>query len=131
MRQRVMVTDDDKPLGAPVLPESRRDRIAVWIAEHRWAVPVIRIAGGLVLVAVAVLAFGVLYPVTKLVAFVIGAATSGLAGEREKERGDTLLETLRTGGDLPAPPEGMPGEFADHFHQPPDPRLDDRYFGRR
>jgi len=25
----------------------------------------------------------------------------------------------------------MPSEFAEHFHQPPDPRLDDRYFGRR
>ena len=123
--------DDDKPIGAPVLPESRRDRISVWIAEHRWAVPIIRVVGGLALVAVAVFAFGVVYPVSKLVVFVIGAATSGRAGRHERDRGDTLLETLRTGGDLPAPPEGIPGEFAEHFHQPPDPRLDDRYFGRR
>jgi hypothetical protein len=126
-----MVRDDDKPIGAPVLAETRRDGISVWIAEHRWAVPIIRIVGGLGVLAVAVLGFGVVYPVSKLVAFVIGAATSGLAGRHERERGDTLLETLRTGGDLPAPPEGMTSEFAEHFHQPPDPRLDDRYFGRR
>jgi hypothetical protein len=109
----------------------RRIRIAIWIAEHRWAVPVIRVVGGLALVAVAVVCLGAAYPLTKLVLFALGTATSGRAGEREKERGDTLMEILRTGGDLPAPPEGLPDEFAEHFHQPPDPRMDDRYFGRR
>jgi hypothetical protein len=126
-----MSADDEKPIGAPVLPERRRDRVAVWMAEHRWAVPVIRIVGGLALVAVAVLCFGFVYPLSKLIAFVIGAATSGHAAEREQERGDTLLEALLEGGAMPAPPESIPREFAEHFHQPRDPRDDDRYFGRR
>jgi hypothetical protein len=126
-----MVAEDDRPIGAPVLAASRRDRLSVWIAEHPWAAPVIRIAGGLALVAVAVLAFGALYPVSKLVAFVIGAAAGGRAGHQEQERGETFLEALGTGGDMPAPPPSLPGEFDEYFHQPPDPRSDGRYFGHR
>jgi hypothetical protein len=131
MQHRVMVTDDDKPIGAPVLPESRRDRVSVWIAEHSWVLPIIRIAGGLGLVAVAVLGFGVHYPLAKLALFVIGALSGGEAGEREKERGDTLLDAILAGGDPPEPPESLPREFDEFVPRPPDPRGDDRYFGRR
>jgi hypothetical protein len=131
MEHRIMVADEDTPIGAPILPESRRDRLSVWIAEHPWVVPIIRLAGGLGLVAVAVLVLGVHLPLAKVIAFVIGVATGGHAGEHEKERGETLLEAMLSGGDLPAPPESLPSEFDEFFHQPPDPRMDPRYFGHR
>jgi hypothetical protein len=105
--------------------------LSVWIAEHRWVVVVIRLVGGLSLVAVAALAFGRGFPWARVIAFVVGAVLGDQAGEREGRRGDTLLETLRFGGDLPAPPESLPREFAEYFHQPPDPRDDGRYFGPR
>ena len=126
-----MITEDDRPIGAPVLRQTRRDRLSIWIAEHRWAVPVIRLVGGLSLTGVAILAFGTPFHVGKLIVFVIGVALGGRAREREKERGDTLLDALRTGGDMPAPPTSLPSEFDAYFHQSPDPRSDDRYFGHR
>jgi hypothetical protein len=126
-----MVAEDDRPIGAPVLPATRRDRFSVWVAEHPWAVPVIRLVAGLGLVAVAWLVFGSEVPLAKVIAFVVGVATGGGAAEHEKERGETLLEALLSGGDLPAPPESLPSEFAEYFHQPPDPRSDGRYFGHR
>jgi hypothetical protein len=115
-----MVAEDDRPIGAPVLPVSRRDRLSVWVAAHRWAVPIIRLAAGLIPVAVLALVFGADFPLAKVIAFVICAVLGDKIGEREKERGDALR-------DFPVPPDSLPGEFAEYFHQPPDPRSDGRY----
>jgi hypothetical protein len=116
-----MFAEDDRPIGAPVLPERRRDRLSVWVAEHRWAVPLIRLAGGLCLVAVAALVFRADLAWDEVVAFVVGAALGGEVAEREKERGDVL----RT------PPDLLPHEFAEYFPQPPAPESDGRYFRPR
>jgi hypothetical protein len=131
MRHGSMVAEDDSPVGAPVLPESGRDRLSVWVAEHGWAVPIMRLVVGLSLVAVSALVFGTHLPWGKVVVFVIGARLGGEAGEREKQRGDRLLETLLSGGHVPAPPEAMPREFAEYAREPPDPRMDGRYLRYR
>ena len=112
-----MFAEDDRPIGAPVLAENRRDRLSVWVAEHRWAVPLIRLAAGLSLVAVTALVFRADLPWDKVIAFVTGAALAGQVAEREKERGDTL----RT------PPDLLPHEFAEYFPQPPATESDSRY----
>jgi hypothetical protein len=65
----------------------------------------------------------------KLVAFVVGTALGGKAGESEKDRGDSILETV-LGGALPPPPEAVPSEFAEYVRRPPDPRDDFRRGGR-
>jgi hypothetical protein len=122
-----MITDDEKPIGAPVLRQTTRDRIAVWIAEHPWAVPAIRITGGLGLAAIAVFCFGVHYPLTKLVFFVIGAAGGGGAGKHERERGDTILDTLLADSHLAEPAESLPSEFDEFVPRTPDPMEDPRY----
>jgi hypothetical protein len=105
--------------------------LSIWIAGHRWAVLLIRVVAGLSLVAVATLAFGVHFHLGQVIAFVVGAVLGGEAGEREKERGDRVIETLFSVFDLPSPPESLPKEFAEYFHQPPDPRMDGRYFRPR
>jgi hypothetical protein len=107
-----------------VLPASGRDRLSIWVAEHRWAVPLMRLAVGLGLVGVSVLVFGADLGVAKVIGVVVGAAFGGKAGEREKERGDRLLETLFPGGGLPAASESVPSEFAEHVRRPRDPRWD-------
>jgi hypothetical protein len=126
-----MVAEDDRPVGAPVLPESGRDRLSVWVAEHGWAVGIMRLVVGLSLVGVSALVFGTHVGVGKLVSFAIGAAMGGEAGEREKKRGDRLIETLLSGGNVPAPPEALPREFAEYARRPPDPRMDGRYLRHR
>jgi hypothetical protein len=103
--------------------------LSVWVAQHRWAVPALRIVVGLGLLAVSVLVFGTHLHVVKLVAFVVGTALGGRAGEREKERGDGILETVLAGA-LPPPPEAVPSEFAEYVRRPPDPRNDFRRGGR-
>jgi hypothetical protein len=103
--------------------------LSVWVAQHRWAVPALRIVVGLGLVAVSVLLFGTHLHVVKLVAFVVGTALGGKAGESEKERGDNILETVLAGA-LPPPPEAVPSEFAEYVRRPPDPRDDFRRGGR-
>jgi hypothetical protein len=125
-----MVVEGDTPLGAPALPESGRDRLSVWVAQHRWAVPALRIVVGLGLFAASALLFGTHLPVVKVVAFVVGTSLGGKAGEREKERGDRILETVLAGGHLPPPPEAVPSEFAEYVRRPPDPRNDPRLGGR-
>jgi hypothetical protein len=125
-----VVAGEDRPIGSPVLA-SRRDRFSVWVAEHRWAVSLIRVAAGLGLVGVMTLVAGAHFHLGQVIAFVIGAGLGGEAGEREKERGDSVIETLFSVLDLPAPPESLPKEFAGYFHQPPDPRMDGRYFRPR
>jgi hypothetical protein len=112
-----MIADDDKPIGAPVLPESRRDRLSVWVAEHRWAVLVIRLAGGLILVIVVALVFRTDFAWGTVIAFVVGAVLGGRVGETEKERGDTLLGAS----------ESLPREFGDHFPPPPATGSEGRY----
>lgn len=123
-----MTTDDEKPIGAPVLRPTRRDRIAVWIANHPWAVPAIRITGGLGLMAIAVFGFGVHYPLAKLVVFVIGAAGGGGAGKHERERGDTILDTLLADSSLGEPAESLPSEFDELVPRAPEPTDDSRYW---
>ena len=117
----LMLAEDDRPIGAPILAERRRDRLSVWFAEHRWAVPVIRLAGGLSLVAVTALVFHADLPWDKVVAFVVGAALCGEVAEHERERGDALS----------APPDLLPHEFADHFARPPAAETDGRYLRPR
>jgi hypothetical protein len=119
-----MVAGDDIPVGAPVLPQSGRDRLSVWVAKHRWAVRLMRVAVGLSLYAVSALVFGAHVGVGKVMSFVVGAALGGRAGEREKDRGDELIGILFPGGGLPAAPESVPGEFAEYVRRPPDPRMD-------
>jgi hypothetical protein len=96
--------------------------LSIWVAEHRWAVPILRLAVGLGLVGVSVLVLGADLGVARIIGVVVGAALGGKAGEREKGRGDRILETLLSGVDLPAPPESLPSEFAEYVHQPRDPR---------
>jgi uncharacterized membrane protein YraQ (UPF0718 family) len=88
-----VITEADRPIGAPVLPESRRDRVSVWVAEHPWAVPAFRLVGGLTLVVVVALVFRADFPWDKIVAFVVGSVLGDAIGEREKERGDTFRES--------------------------------------
>jgi hypothetical protein len=113
-----VIAEDDRPIGAPVLPERRRDRFSVYVAEHGWAVPVIRVAAGLCLASIVWLVFDSDWALDKLLAFVVGSGLGHIFGESEAERG----ETLGGGG-----PESLPAEFAEHFHTPPDPRYDGRY----
>jgi hypothetical protein len=112
-----MLTEDERPIGAPILAESRRDRLSVWVAEHRLALPLIRLAVGLILLAAVALVFRADFPWAKVVAFIVGTVLGDKVGEREKERGDTLL----------TPPDSLPKEFADAFDQPPATRSDGRY----
>jgi hypothetical protein len=125
-----MVVEGETPLGAPAVPEGGRDRLSVWVARHGWAVPALRIVVGLGLFAASALLFGTHLPVVKVVAFVVGTSLGGKAGEREKERGDSILETVFAGGYLPPPPEAVPSEFAEYVPRPPDPRNDPRLGGR-
>jgi hypothetical protein len=118
---RLMLPEDDRPIGAPILAERRRDRLSVWVAEHRWAVPSFRLAGGLSLVAVTALVFRAGLPWDKVVAFVVGAALGGGVAEREKERGDALRR----------PPDSLPREFTEYFAQPPATESDGRYYRPR
>jgi hypothetical protein len=104
--------------------------LSVWVARHGWAVPALRIVVGLGLFAASALVFGTHLHVLKLVAFLVGTGLGGRAGEREKERGDRILETLLAGGHLPAPPEAVPSEFGEYVRRPPDPRNDPRLGGR-
>jgi hypothetical protein len=123
-----MVAEEERPIGSPILPERRRDRLSVWVAEHRWTVSIVRVVSGLTLVVVMTFVFGVDYHAGQLIAFVVGAALGGQAGERETERGDRVIEILLSLGDLPAPPESVPSEFSEYFRQPADPRTDARFF---
>jgi hypothetical protein len=119
---RSVVAEEDRPIGAPVLPESGRDRLSVWVAEHPWAVPALRLAGGLTLVAVVALVFRADFPWDNVVAFVVGVVLGDIVGEREKERGDTVLEGRM---------ESLPSEFADVVRQPPADPAEGRYFRPR
>ena len=92
--------------------------------------PAIRIVGGLGLVAIAVFCFGVHYPLTKLAVFVMGAAGSGGAGKRERERGDTILDTLLADSHLGEPEESLPSEFDDIVPRAREPAEDPRYWFR-
>jgi hypothetical protein len=103
-----MLVEDDRPIGAPVLAQRRRDRLSVWVAEHPWAVRVARLVGGLTLVAVVALVFRADLPWANVVLFVIGAVVADKVAEHEKDRGDAL----RVPADL------LPHEFAEHFPEP-------------
>jgi hypothetical protein len=126
-----MGPEEERPIGSPILPESRRDWLSVWVAQHRWAVSIARVVSGLTFLVVMTLVFGADFHVGQLIAFVVGAALGGQAGERETERGDRVIEVLLSLGDLPAPPESVPSEFSEYFHQPADPRTDARFFRPR
>lgn len=116
-----MLAEDDRPIGAPVLAQRRRDRLSVWVAEHPWAVRVARLVGALTLVAVVALAFRADLPWARVVVFVIGAAMADKVVTHEKDRGDALR----------VPPDLLPHEFAEHFNQPPAPESDGRYMRPR
>lgn len=128
-RPRVVEGDlpyDEKPIGAPRLPTTRRDRFGVWLHEHQWAQAGLRIAGGLVALGVAVLVFGSDVDWVKLVIFIVGAAFAGEASDREERRGGEIVDELL--GDY-EPRESLPAEFGEHVHRRPDPRREGRYFG--
>jgi hypothetical protein len=116
-----MLTEDDRPIGAPVLVQRRRDRMCVWVAEHRWAVPLLRLAGGLSVLAVVAFVVRADLPWHSVVAFLVGLVLADTVGERAKERGDTLR----------APPDSLPREFAEYFDQPPATESDGRYIRPR
>jgi hypothetical protein len=116
-----METRDDRPIGAPILAERRRDRLSIWIAKHRWAVPLIRLAGGVTFLATVALVFDPSWAWDKVAAFVAGAIVGDTVGEHEKERGDRLG----------APPDSLPSEFKEYFKVPPATESDGRYLRRR
>ena len=121
MLRRAMESQDDRPIGAPVLAERRRDRLSIWIAKHGWAVPLIRFAGGVTLFAAVALVFDADWAWGKVVGFVIGAVVGDRVGEHEKERGERLG----------APPDALPSEFKQYFPVPPATESESRYLRRR